>query len=31
VRMALEEDAAVGRDGAPRWVLRRQTDFHVVR
>jgi Xaa-Pro aminopeptidase len=31
VRMALEEDAAVGRDGAIRWVLRRQTDFHVIR
>jgi Xaa-Pro aminopeptidase len=31
VRMALEEDAAVGRDGVTRWVLRRQTDFHVVR
>jgi len=31
VRMALEEDAAVGRDGTTRWVLRRQTDFHVVR
>ena len=31
VRMALEEDAGVGRDGAIRWVLRRQTDFHVIR
>ncbi|HXV89875.1 MAG TPA: M24 family metallopeptidase [Gemmatimonadales bacterium] len=31
VRMALEEDAAVGRDGAIRWVLRRQTDLHVVK
>jgi Xaa-Pro aminopeptidase len=31
VRMALEEDAGVGRDGAIRWVLRRQTDLHVIR
>jgi Xaa-Pro aminopeptidase len=31
VRMALEEDAAVGRDGVIQWVLRRQTELHVVR
>ena len=31
VRMALEEDAGVGRDGTVRWVLRRQTELHVVR
>jgi Xaa-Pro aminopeptidase len=31
VRMAQEEDAAVGRDGAMRWILRRQTDLHVIR
>jgi len=30
VRMALEEDAAVARDGGIGWVLRRQTAFHVV-
>jgi hypothetical protein len=29
--MALEEDAAVGRDGVIQWVLRRQTELHVVR
>jgi Xaa-Pro aminopeptidase len=31
VRMALEEDAALGPDGRIRWILRRQTGFHVVR
>jgi len=31
VRSAQEEDAALGSDGQIRWVLRRQTEFHVVR
>ena len=31
VRSAQEEDAGVGPDGQVRWVLRRQTAFHVVR
>ena len=31
VRSAQEEDAAVGADGQVRWILRRQTQFHVVR
>ena len=31
VRMALEEDAAIGADGARRWVLARQERFHLVR
>ncbi len=31
VRMALEEDAYLDDDGAPRWVLRRQEKFHLVR
>ena len=31
VRSAQEEDAELGSDGAMRWILRRQTDFHVVR
>jgi Xaa-Pro aminopeptidase len=31
VRMALEEDAAIGRAGVIQWVLRRQTELHVVR
>jgi Xaa-Pro aminopeptidase len=31
VRSAQEEDAVVGRDGAVRWALRRQTEFHLVR
>jgi len=31
VRSAQEEDAELGRDGAMRWILRRQTAFHIVR
>ena len=31
VRSAQEEDAELGRDGRMRWVLRRQTAFHLVR
>lgn len=31
VRMAQEEEALIDRDGARRWVLRRQSEFHVVR
>ena len=31
VRSAQEEDAALGPDGQMRWILRRQTEFHVVR
>jgi Xaa-Pro aminopeptidase len=31
VRSAQEEDAELGADGRVRWVLRRQTEFHVVR
>jgi Xaa-Pro aminopeptidase len=31
VRMALEEDVAVAADGTVNWVLRRQTEFHLVR
>lgn len=31
VKSAQEEDAAVGTDGVARWVLRRQTAFHLVR
>ena len=31
VRMAQEEDAIIAADGARRWVLRRQTEFHIVR
>jgi Xaa-Pro aminopeptidase len=31
VRSAQEEDAELGADGRMRWVLRRQTEFHVVR
>jgi Xaa-Pro aminopeptidase len=31
VRVAQEEDAILGPDGRMRWVLRRQTEFHVVR
>ena len=31
VRSAQEEDAELGTDGAMRWILRRQTDFHIVR
>ncbi|HQW67548.1 MAG TPA: Xaa-Pro aminopeptidase, partial [Gemmatimonadales bacterium] len=31
VRMAQEEDFAVGNDGRPRWFLRRQTEFFLVR
>jgi Xaa-Pro aminopeptidase len=31
VRSAQEEDAELGRDGQMRWILRRQTTFHLVR
>lgn len=31
VRMALEEDASIGPDGARDWVLRRQSALHLVR
>ncbi|MFL5579986.1 MAG: M24 family metallopeptidase [Gemmatimonadaceae bacterium] len=31
VRSAQEEDMVVGADGVPRWALRRQTEFHLVR
>ena len=31
VRSAQEEDAELGPDGRVRWILRRQTDFHLVR
>jgi hypothetical protein len=31
VRSAQEEDAEVGADGQMRWILRRQTEWHVVR
>ena len=31
VRSAQEEDAELATDGTMRWILRRQTDFHIVR
>ena len=31
VRSAQEEDAELGADGQMRWILRRQTEFHVVK
>jgi len=31
VRMALEEDAEISPEGDARWVLRRQTELHVIR
>ena len=31
VRSAQEEDAELGTDGRVRWILRRQTEFHLVR
>ena len=31
VRMALEEEAEITPDGAKRWMLRRQTELHLVR
>jgi len=31
VRSAQEEDAELGADGPMRWIVRRQTEFHVVR
>ncbi|MDQ6828226.1 MAG: aminopeptidase P family protein, partial [Gemmatimonadota bacterium] len=31
VRSAQEEDMIIGADGNPRWALRRQTEFHLVR
>jgi len=31
VRSAQEEDAELGPDGRMRWILRRQTEFHIVR
>ena len=31
VRAGLEEDAELTADGTMRWILRRQTEFHLVR
>ena len=31
VRSAQEEDAELGADGKMNWILRRQTEFHIVR
>ncbi|MEP7000684.1 MAG: M24 family metallopeptidase [bacterium] len=31
VRSAQEEDVMIGADGVPKWALRRQTEFHLVR
>ena len=31
VRSAQEEDMMIGADGVPRWALRRQTEFHLVK
>ena len=31
VRSAQEEDVVLGPDGVPRWALRRQTEYHLVR
>ena len=31
VRMALEEDVQIAADGTVSWILRRQTEFHLVR
>ena len=31
VRSAQEEDVVLGADGVPRWSLRRQTEYHLVR
>ena len=31
VRSAQEEDMIVGADGVPRWALKRQTEFHLVK
>jgi hypothetical protein len=31
VRSAQEEDVVVSSDGSVRWVLKRQTDFHLIR
>ena len=31
LRSAQEEDVMLGADGVPRWALRRQTAFHLVR
>jgi Xaa-Pro aminopeptidase len=31
VRSAQEEDVVIGSDGAPRWALQRQTEYHLVR
>jgi Xaa-Pro aminopeptidase len=31
VRSAQEEDVVLGADGVPRWALKRQTSFHLVR
>jgi hypothetical protein len=31
VRMAMEEEAEVTADGRTRWMLRRQTELHLVR
>ena len=31
VRSAQEEDVVIGADGVPKWALKRQTEFHLVR
>ena len=31
VRMAQEEDMAMGPDGVPRWAYRRQTELKLIR
>ena len=31
VRMALEEDASMNADGKMEWILRRQSELHIIR
>jgi hypothetical protein len=31
VRSAQEEDVILAADGTPRWALKRQTEYHLVR
>jgi len=31
VRSAQEEDVVVGTDGSVQWVLKRQTEFHLIK
>jgi hypothetical protein len=31
VRSAQEEDVVIGSDGSIRWILNRQSEFHVIR